>query len=177
MSRQKESGKERTKNLEEAPPSTPGWTSEPLRRGLLEGVGRPQWAKSTNCWVEKSHLQKESPGLWVWRRRFSLAPSIGEALNNPASNEDNVYRDPLQYHKAGRRRVDLELWDNLLITGPPSVWCISAPPVSHLHSTRSPLACSLPYISFPHVIWEVSVLFLVCLLRTFIYNQMGWQMI
>lgn len=33
------------------------------------------------------------------------------------------------------------------------------------------------YISFPHVIWEVSVLFLVCLLRTFIYNQMGWQMI
>lgn len=33
------------------------------------------------------------------------------------------------------------------------------------------------YIFFPHVIWEVSVLFLVCLLGTFIYNQMGWQMI
>lgn len=35
--------------------------------------------------------------------------SVGKALNNPASNEDNVYRDPLQYHKAGQRRENLEL--------------------------------------------------------------------
>ena len=81
-------------------------------RTLLEGVGWPQWVKSTNCWVEKSHLKKESPCLWVWRRRFSLVPSVGKALNNPASNEDNVYRDPLQYQGfPGGSEVKASAWN------------------------------------------------------------------
>ena len=59
------------------------------------------------CWKVQVDHSEPNPPTAEWKsppekgkslplglaRRFSLVPSVGKALNNPASNEDNVYRD------------------------------------------------------------------------------------
>lgn len=122
------------RNLGKAPPSMPGWASEPLRRRCLwlTGTGEPCWwvqgwgwplltmhVKSTNCWVETSPRgRKKNPCLLLWPWRVSLVPSIGKALYDPASKE-NVYRALLRVTKSGKEEWTRS-WGNQLITGPPS---------------------------------------------------------